>query len=392
MKKNIAILGSTGSIGMTTLTVIKNNANKFDVKLLTAKNDVNKIFNQAIKFKVKNVVIEDKVKYNKYKNIFRKKKINLFLGIKNLNKILKKTKLNYCVNGISGLSGLEPTLNIIPFTKNLLIANKESIVCGWPIINKQLIKYKTNFIPIDSEHFSIWKLIKYEKPQNIKKVILTASGGPFLNKSKNKIANIKPKFALNHPNWKMGKKISIDSSTMMNKIFEFIEAKKIFNLKNEDISIMIHPLSFIHAIVFFKGNLVKLLAHEANMNIPISNSLGIHSDYKGKTFKNLFTKLNKLKFTQPKEKDFPLLSIIKYIPEKTSYFETILTTLNDELVKKYLDGNINYISLIKNIIYFIKSPYFKKYYKLKPKNIYDINKITEITKKYLFLNVKHYEK
>ena len=146
MKKNIAILGSTGSIGMTTLTVIKNNANKFDVKLLTAKNDVNKIFNQAIKFKVKNVVIENKVKYNKYKNIFRKKKINLFLGIKNLNKILKKTKLNYCVNGISGLSGLEPTLNIIPFTKNLLIANKESIVCGWPIINKQLIKYKTNFI------------------------------------------------------------------------------------------------------------------------------------------------------------------------------------------------------------------------------------------------------
>ena len=210
MKKNIAILGSTGSIGMTTLKIIKNNVNKFDVKLLTAKNDVNKIFNQAIKFKVKNVVIENKVKLNKYKNIFRKKKINLFLGIKNLNKILKKTKLNYCVNGISGLSGLEPTLKIIPFNKNLLISNKDSIVCGWPIINKQLIKYKTNFIPIDSEHFSIWKLIKYEKPQNIKKVILTASGGPFLNKSKNKIANIKPKFALNHPNWKMGKKISID--------------------------------------------------------------------------------------------------------------------------------------------------------------------------------------
>ena len=174
---------------------------------------------------------------------------------------------------------------------------------------------------------------------------------------------------------------------MMNKIFEFIEAKKIFNLKNEDVSIMIHPLSFIHAIVFFKGNLVKLLAHDTNLNIPISNSLGIHSDYKGKAVKNLFTKLNKLKFTQPKEKDFPLLSIIKYIPEKTSYFETILTTLNDELVKKYLDGNINYISLIKNIIYFIKCPYFKKYYKLKPKNIYDINKITEVTKKYLFLKL-----
>ena len=326
-------------------------------------------------------------------NIFlKKKKINLFLGLNKIEKILGKTKLNYCVNGISGLSGLEPTLNIIPFTKNLLIANKESIVCGWSIINKKLKKYKTNFIPIDSEHFSIWKLIKGEKPQNIKKIILTASGGPFLNKSKKKIANIKPKFALNHPNWKMGKKISIDSSTMMNKIFEFIEAKKIFNLKNNDISIMIHPLSFIHAIVFFKGNLVKLLAHEANMSIPISNSLGIHHDYKNKVVKNLFTKLNKLQFTEPKEKDFPLLSIINYIPEKTSYFETILTTLNDELVKKYLEGKINYISLIKNLIYLIKCPFFKKYYKLKPKNIYDINNVTEVTKKYLFLNLKHYEK
>ena len=392
MKNNIAILGSTGSIGKTTLTIINNNSKKFDVKLLTAKNDIKKILHQALKFNVKNVIIEDKIKYDEYKYIFKKKKINLFLGLNKIEKILGKTKLNYCVNGISGLSGLEPTLNIIPYTKNLLIANKESIVCGWSIINKKLKKYKTNFIPIDSEHFSIWKLIKGEKPQNIKKIILTASGGPFLNKSKKKIANIKPKFALNHPNWKMGKKISIDSSTMMNKIFEFIEAKKIFNLKNNDISIMIHPLSFIHAIVFFKGNLVKLLAHEANMSIPISNSLGIHHDYKNKVIKNLFTKLNKLQFTEPKEKDFPLLSIINYIPEKTSYFETILTTLNDELVKKYLEGKINYISLIKNLIYLIKCPFFKKYYKLKPKNIYDINNVTEVTKKYLFLNLKHYEK
>ena len=128
------------------------------------------------------------------------------------------------------------------------------------------------------------------------------------------------------------------------------------------------------------------------MSIPISNSLGIHHDYKNKVVKNLFTKLNKLQFTEPKEKDFPLLSIINYIPEKTSYFETILTTLNDELVKKYLEGKINYISLIKNLIYLIQCPFFKKYYKLKPKNIYDINNVTEVTKKYLFLNLKHYEK
>ena len=187
MKNNIAILGSTGSIGKTTLTIINNNSKKFDVKLLTAKNDIKKILHQALKFNVKNVIIEDKIKYDEYKYIFKKKKINLFFVLNKIEKILGKTKLNYCVNGISGLSGLEPTLNIIPFTKNLLIANKESIVCGWSIINKKLKKYKTNFIPIDSEHFSIWKLIKGEKPQNIKKIILTASGGPFLNKSKKKL-------------------------------------------------------------------------------------------------------------------------------------------------------------------------------------------------------------
>ena len=216
MKKTLAILGSTGSIGDSTLLSINNNKS-FKIVLLSSNSNIKKLFKQAQKFNVKNVIIEDKNKYNQYRPIFKKKKINLYLGLNNIKKILKK-KIHYCVNGISGIDGLEPSLNIIPLSKNFLIANKESIICGWDLMYKKIKSNKTNFIPLDSEHFSIWSLLKNNN-NNIERVILTASGGPFLNKPKSKLSNIEPKLALKHPNWKMGKKISIDSSTMMNKIF-----------------------------------------------------------------------------------------------------------------------------------------------------------------------------
>ena len=248
MKKDIIILGSTGSIGDSSLLSI-NKSKNIKIKLLTTNKNITKIFKQAKKYNVKNVIVEDLDKFNKYKKIFKEEKINLYHGIENINKILKK-KVTYCINAISGINGLYPTIKVIPFTQNILIANKESIICGWKLISKELKKYKTKFIPIDSEHFSIWKLIEFEDHNKIEKIVLTASGGPFLNKPKYKISNIKPKFALKHPNWKMGKKISIDSSNMMNKIFEFIEAKKIFNLKKKKLSILIEPSSYVHAIIY----------------------------------------------------------------------------------------------------------------------------------------------
>tara|TARA_Y100000816_G_C26068006_1_gene561420 strand:- start:215 stop:1384 length:1170 start_codon:yes stop_codon:yes gene_type:complete len=388
MIKSLAILGSTGSIGSSTLSSIQGNKN-YKVKLISTNSNIKKAFQQAIKFKIKDVIIEDKNKYEIYKNKFKKKKINLHLGVKNINKILKK-KITFCVNSITGIDGLEPTIKIIPFTKFILIANKESIICGWNLISKKLKKYKTNFIPIDSEHYSIWELIKNEKYVNIKKIILTASGGPFLNISKKKIKNIKPKLAIKHPNWKMGKKISIDSSTMMNKIFEYIEAIKIFNLDRQKLSILIHPSSFIHAIVFFRGQIIKFLAHKPDMVIPISNALGIKRNFSVKLNAGV-SDLNNLKFESPDLKKFPLLSILKLIPNRNSYFETILITINDNLVNKYLNGRINYISIQRNILILIKRPYFVKYYKLKPKSIYDINKMIVLTNKYLESNIKNYE-
>ena len=389
MNSSVAILGSTGSIGRSSLSVLSRNK-KYKIKLLTTNKNANKILKQALKYNVKNVIITNKKYFIKSKKIFKKKKINLYLKIDNLKKIFKNKKITYTINAISGIDGLEPTLKLIPHTKNILIANKESIICAWHIIASSLKKNKTNFIPIDSEHFSIWNLIKNESIENIKRIILTASGGPFLNKTYNKIKNISPKFALNHPTWKMGKKISIDSSNMMNKVFELIEAKKIFSIKKENISIVIHPTSYVHAIVFFSNNLIKFLAHETDMKIPISNALNLFKYKNTPNIKPNINKLNEICFYSPNIKQFPLISLINKIPKKDSYFETILISLNDSLVNKYLNGKINYISIQKNLLNLIERPFFKKYYKLKPKNIYDIKKMILITNNYLDLNIRNY--
>ena len=198
--------------------------------------------------------------------------------------------------------------------------------------------------------------------------------------------------ALKHPNWRMGRKISIDSSTMMNKVFEFIEAIKIFDLKKKNLKILIHPKSFVHAIVFYQGSLIKFLAHDPKMSIPIANALDIKNNKIVTSNEDVLMKLNNLNFEKPNIKKFPVLSVINSIPENTSYFETILITINDTLVSKYLNSEINYISIQKNLINIIKNPYFKKYYKLKPKNIYDIKNMIIITKNYLNKNIIYYEK
>ena len=389
MIKKIVIFGSTGSIGTSTLKSISKNKN-FKVLLITANKNIKKLLDQSIKYNVKYAIIEDQGKYIKYKNKFKKNNIILYNGFKKINSIIKG-KVSFSINAISGINGLEPTLKIIPLTEKILIANKESIICAWEIILKKLNKYNTEFIPIDSEHFSIWKLIKNENNQNIDKILLTASGGPLLNKTKKQLLNIKPEVALNHPNWKMGKKISIDSSTMMNKIFEFIEARKIFKLKKKKLSIIIHPSSFVHAIVFFKGNIIKFLAHQTNMMIPISNALGIYKKNKNYSFLDNMDKLNNLKFQNPKINQFPLLRILDYIPENFTYFETILITINDNLVYKYLNNSINYISIHLNLLRLIKSPFFKRYYKLKPKNIYDIKEMISLTNNFIENKIKNYE-
>ena len=376
----IAILGSTGSIGKTTLSIIRKNKKKFKIILLSANSNAKTLFNQAQEFNVKNVIILNNKKNYSWIKKFHKQHINTFDNYLEFNKIFKK-KLDYVINAISGIDGLKPTLNIIRYTKKIAIANKESIICGWNLISKELKKYKTEFIPVDSEHFSIYELIKSNKNHSIKKIIITASGGPFLKSNKKKI---KVADALNHPNWKMGKKISIDSSTLMNKVFEVIEAKKIFNLNLNKIDILVNPNSYVHAIVIFNNGIIKFLAHETKMDIPIFNSIYNEKSkpiYKTKEL-NL-NKINKLNLTKINVKKFKSLKILKLLPANHSLFETILISLNDELVKMFLNNQIDYNKITFYLIKIINFKIFKKYCNVKPYSIKQILKARDIARNFV---------
>ena len=285
-----------------------------------------------------------------------------------------KKKIDYTMSSISGIQGLKPTIEIIKFTDKIAIANKEAIICGWNLIQKELKKNKTEFIPVDSEHFSIWYAIRNINKDLIEKIYLTASGGPFLNKPLKKLKKVNHKQAIKHPNWKMGKKISIDSATMMNKVFEIIEAKKIFDISYKKLSILIHPKSYVHAIIKFKNGLTKIVVHDTNMKIPIFNSL--YSSSKIINSKNLNLKtLNNLNFKTVDYRRFPLTKILNSLPEKSSLFETILVSINDKLVELFLGNKIKFTDISKKMHNILRLKNLKKYKMIKVTNINEIIKI-----------------
>ena len=370
MKKRIAILGSTGSIGKTLINIIKQDKKNFDIVLLSADENYKELLNQAKFFKVKNLIITNENSYNKTKKDKFSKKINIYNNFNNFRKIFKK-KIDYTMSSISGIQGLKPTIEIIKFTSKIAIANKESIICGWDLIQKELKKNKTEFIPVDSEHFSIWYAIKDINKELIEKIYLTASGGPFLNKSLNKLKNVNSKQAIKHPNWKMGKKISIDSATMMNKVFEIIEAKKIFNLSYNKLSILIHPKSYVHAIIKLKNGLTKIVAHDTNMKIPIFNSLYSSNNFINSKQLNLKI-LNNLSFKEINYKRFSVIKILNKMPENSSLFETILVSINDKLVELFLGNKIKFTDIPKKMHNILDLKELKKYKMIKPRKINDI--------------------
>tara|TARA_B100000212_G_scaffold33607_1_gene21901 strand:- start:29 stop:1192 length:1164 start_codon:yes stop_codon:yes gene_type:complete len=374
MKKRIVILGSTSSIGRSLLNIIKKDKKNFKIELLTANTNYKNLISQAIKFKVKNIIITDPASFEKTKIICKNKKINIFQNFESLKRILPK-KVDYVMSAISGIGGLLPTYKIINRTKLIAIANKEAIVCGWPLIKSELRKNKTSFIPVDSEHFSIFSLIENKETNDIEKIYITASGGPFLNLAKNKFKKIKLSDALKHPNWRMGKKITIDSATLMNKVFEVIEAKNIFDIDYKNISILTHPKSYVHAIIKFKNGLTKFLIHEPDMKIPIYNSI-YHKT--GKSFKNNtlnFNTLNNLNLKEVEENKFPLVRLLNKLPKSSSLFETVLITVNDYLVYKFLDKKINFQKLNKLIHKISNLKEFQKFKKIKPKSVDQINNL-----------------
>ena len=375
----IAILGSTGSIGKTTINILKKNKKNFNIILLTTNNNYQELLKQVKEFKVQNLVINNKKHYLNLKKKLKNKKINIYNNFETFNKNFNQ-RVDYTMCAISGLAGLKPTLDSIKFSKKIAIANKESLICAWNLIEKKLKKHKTKFIPIDSEHFSIWSLLNDSKNSKVEEIIITASGGPFLNLALNKFKKIKPNAAINHPNWKMGKKISIDSATMMNKVFEVIEAQRIFNIDLNKFKILIHPKSYVHAIVKFTNGLTKILIHDTSMKIPIFNSIYSEKTKKIRTKKLNISNLNNLNFIKVDTKRYPSIKILKTIPKKISFYETVIVSANDELVDLFLEGKIIFQDIVKYLYKILQMKEFLKFKNRVPKKYEELIKLNNFVR------------
>jgi 1-deoxy-D-xylulose-5-phosphate reductoisomerase len=370
MKKKICILGSTGSIGKSTLEIISKNKKDFDVVLLSGNNNVKLLIAQAKKYKPR---------YIYSNNLYFKENLKIFCKNNNINLIddlslLKKIKFDITVAAISGIAGLVPTINIIKFSKKILIANKESIICGWKFILKELKKYHCYFTPIDSEHFSILNLIENKDINTVKYIYLTASGGPFFEKRVN-LKKVTPSQAAKHPNWKMGKKISIDSANLMNKVLEVIEASLIFNLPVSKFKIIIHPQSLIHAIVEFKNGLSSMLHHYNDMKIPIANSL-YNNFYNYKNNDQEFLSLNQLTFVKANFKKNPSLKILKFDNILNENGFILINALNEILVQKFLENKITFTDITNKLLAILNTNIVKNY--LKNHQIRHINDVFKV--------------
>jgi 1-deoxy-D-xylulose-5-phosphate reductoisomerase len=373
MKKKICILGSTGSIGKSTLEIISKNRNDFDVILLSGNSNFRLLISQAKKFKPKYVYSSNLYLTEKIKYFCNKNKIII---INDLN-LLKQIKFDITIAAISGIAGLLPTLNIIKFSKKILIANKESIICGWKFIYKELKKNNCFFVPIDSEHFSIFNLIENKNMNSIKNIYLTASGGPFFGKNIN-LKKVTPLQAIKHPNWKMGKKISIDSANLMNKILEVIEASLIFNLPISKFKIIIHPQSLIHAVVEFKNGLSSMLYHYNDMKIPIANSLYSNFYINKPSCKNFSFQKN-LSFHNADIKKIPSIKILKLTKILNDKGFILINSLNEILVEKFMDNKILFTDIVHKLLNILDSKAVKNHLKN-----HQIRHIKDVFKTYNF--------
>jgi len=354
--------------------------------MLAADKNFRLICNQIKIFRPSTFIINNPTILKKVKKKFKGKNIKI-VNFDEINKVVQK-KIDITVAAIPGIAGLHPTIEMVKKSKKVLLANKESIICGWSIINDVAKKFKTKLVPIDSEHFSIMKILENQKTDDIKKIYLTASGGPFLNYKMSKLKRIKPKDAIKHPKWKMGKKISVDSATLMNKILEVSEAHKIFSIETKNIEILIHPESLVHAIVEFKNGLYKFIYHETTMLVPIANAIFDKNFDINKIFKTKMNSKNSLEFQnlnffKVDKKKFPMI----YLKEKINLYPSspiIINAVNEILVDQFLKQKIQYNSIYKHLLMVLNDRNYKKYAVKKPKTISQIFEIDQWSRNMTF--------
>lgn len=368
-KKKIAILGSTGSIGTQALEVIEEHSNKFQVEVLTSNTNADLLIKQALKFKPNAVVIVDEGQYKRVKDELWEHDIKTFTGKEALAQVVEMKDIDIVLTALVGYSGLKPTINAIKAKKTIALANKETLVVAGELITKLAQENGVHIYPVDSEHSAIFQCLVGEILNPIEKIILTASGGPFRGKKKAELTNITKEQALKHPNWSMGAKITIDSASLMNKGLEVIEAKWLFNLKPEQIEVIVHPQSIVHSLVQFTDGSIKAQMGLPDMKLPIQYALTYPYRFPSKSPRFSFTDYPNLTFEQPDLETFKNLKLAYQALEKGGNLACILNAANEVAVDAFLKDKIKFLE-IANInekcmdsITFIKNPTYEDYVK-----------------------------
>ena len=366
-KKQIAILGSTGSIGTQALEVINEHSDLFEVEVLTANNNSALLIEQAKKFKPNTVVITNEDKYKEVDAALFDLGIKVFAGAQSLEEVVEGENIDIVLTALVGYSGLKPTIRAIKAKKNIALANKETLVVAGDLITKLCQEYNVQIYPVDSEHSAIFQCLVGETYNPIEKIYLTASGGPFRGWTKEKLQNIKKEQALKHPNWEMGAKITIDSATLMNKGLEVIEAKWLFDLKAEQIEVVVHSQSVIHSAVQFEDGSIKAQLGIPDMKLPIQYALGFPERLKN-TFKRFnFMDYPNLTFEKPDAKTFRNLQLAYDAMEKGGNMPCILNAANEVAVAAFLQNKIGFLNMSDLIadcmekITFVSNPTLEDY-------------------------------
>lgn len=365
-KQRLAILGSTGSIGKQTLEIVDKYSDLFEVNTLTSNNNWEILVEQAIKFQPDSVVIANKEHYLKVKEALKDHLIKVYAGSDGVEQVVASTEVDTVVTALVGYSGLFPTVNAIKNRKKIALANKETLVVAGEHIMSLLETNGASMIPVDSEHSAIFQCLVGEVTP-IEKIIITASGGPFYKKTKAELENVTVKEALNHPNWKMGNKITIDSATMMNKGFEVIEAKWLFDLKPEQIEVVVHPTSVIHSMVQFRDGAIKAQMGLANMKLPIQYALTFPDRLEVEVERFNFANGTNLEFYTPDTDKFPLLRMAYESMEKGGSVSCTMNAANEIAVAAFLNNQIGFTNIAEvversiNISDFMKKPSLEDY-------------------------------
>ncbi|GHU90823.1 1-deoxy-D-xylulose 5-phosphate reductoisomerase [Bacteroidia bacterium] len=367
MKRQIAILGSTGSIGTQALDVIREHPDRFEVYALTANNQVDLLIRQAREFMPEMVVIANEQKYEYLKESLSDLPIKVWAGVHAITQIVQAEPIDIVLTAMVGYSGLKPTIEAIKAGKMIALANKETLVVAGALITQLALEYKTPILPVDSEHSAIFQCLVGEGDNPVEKIILTASGGPFRKYSLKELESVTKEQALKHPNWNMGAKVTIDSASLMNKGFEMIEAKWLFNVAPEQIQVLVHPQSIIHSMVQFSDSSIKAQLGMPDMHLPIQYALA-YPDRLNASFERLdFTKYTSLTFEEPDRSRFRNLGFAFEAIRRGGNMPCILNAANEIVVAAFLQDKIGFLQMSDVIeqtmakVFFVASPEYEDY-------------------------------